>query len=470
MVEDEPTVAGRSGSVGMLSEGFALRRRAAKTAARALRSLVRVVGAGAGTSLPGLLLERIDPGFLAGTIAAVPADVIVVSGTNGKTTTASMIRHILRASGATVVGNEGGSNMTRGIWSAFLDVTNATDYVVLEVDEAVAPAIVEAVQPRLLVLTNVFRDQLDRFGETERVAALLGRSTELLPATAGLVINADDPLLGYAAKDRASVGFGANIMPGQRTDAAGSEPEICPRCGEDFIYSRRTIGHLGTGHCPRCNWTCGSGGTRAQIVEARGFDGLSIEIGGCCAKLSLGGVHAAYNAAAAIVTTNELGVATVEGCRALESFSARFGRDEVIEFPGCRAHVLLMKNPAGASAVISQACSDDRLGCAVVAVNDRAADGKDVSWIWDAQFEALAGTGIPLIPSGRRAMDVALRIKYAGGNPEPAQPDVALALKQAVARCNPGEEVAVFATYTAMLELRRAMAPRRRLRRVEALR
>jgi UDP-N-acetylmuramyl tripeptide synthase len=440
--------------------------------ARGLRNAVRLVGAGAGTSLPGLFLERWDPTFLKDVAATTRAKVIAVSGTNGKTTTASMIRHIIRSTGAAVAGNEGGSNMTRGIWTTFLDVTASTDYIVLEVDEAVAPNVVTVLQPNLLVLTNVFRDQLDRFGEAERVADLLGRSSELLDESADVVVNVDDPLLSYAVRNRGkpAAGFGVDATQGQSFDTASSEPEICPRCGHDLSYTSRTIGQLGVARCPECGWSCGVGGTRARVLQSFGLDGVEIGIEECSARLSIGGIHAAYNAAAAVTASKILGISIIEACRSLENFVPRFGRDEVLELEGRRVHVLLMKNPVGANAVFGQACSDPRLGCAVVAVNDRTADGRDVSWIWDADFELLARAGVPLIPSGRRSEDVALRIKYAGGMPEPAEPNVARAIRRAAARCKEGQEAIVFATYTAMLELRRGLTEGWRHRRVEALR
>ncbi|MEA2506327.1 MAG: hypothetical protein QOH48_945 [Actinomycetota bacterium] len=449
-----------------------LRTRVVRLGARGLRNAVRLVGAGAGTSLPGLFLERWDPTFLKDVAATAQATVIAVSGTNGKTTTASMIRHILRSTGATVAGNEGGSNMTRGIWTTFLDVTPSTDYIVLEVDEAVAPQVVAALQPHLLLLTNVFRDQLDRFGEAERVARLLGQSAELLQESADLLVNIDDPSLSWAVRDRRGpvTGFGADAMPGQSFDTASNEPEICPRCGHDLSYTSRTIGQLGAADCHHCGWSCGRGGTRAQVLKAYGLDGIEIGIEDSAARLAIGGIHAAYNAAAAVTAAKILGVTVVDACRSLEGFVPRFGRDEVLELAGRRVHVLLMKNPVGANAVFGQACSDPRLGCAVVAVNDRTADGRDVSWIWDTDFELLARAGVPLIPSGRRSEDVALRIKYAGGTPEPAEPNVARAIRGAAASCAEGQEAIVFATYTAMLELRRGLTEGRRHRRVEALR
>ncbi|HEX3325930.1 MAG TPA: MurT ligase domain-containing protein [Actinomycetota bacterium] len=462
--------AGRSQQIRISISDHPLRKAGVRTAARGLRSVVRLIGAGGGTSLPGLFLERFDPTFLKSTASAANARVILVTGTNGKTTTASMIRHILRATGSIVAGNEGGSNMTRGIFTAFLDVTPATDYIVLEVDEAVAPHLVEVLRPDLLVLTNVFRDQLDRFGEAESVAALLGRSAALLQADARVVFNLDDPLLGFAVKDRLGpeIGFGVDPQTQESPESFSSEPQICPRCGGDFDYTVRTIGHLGTGACSHCGWTSGHGGTRARIVEDRGLAGVDIEIDGWRASLAVGGIHAAYNSAAAVAAAGGLGIPVEDACRSLAGFVPRFGRDEVLDVAGHPVHVLLMKNPAGANVVINEACSDPRTGSAVVAVNDLAADGRDISWIWDADFESLVEARIPLFPSGRRAQDVAVRIKYAGGTPEAAEANIATAVRQAAERCAPGQEAVTFATYTAMLAMRRGLTRAWRHRRANA--
>jgi UDP-N-acetylmuramyl tripeptide synthase len=433
---------------------------------------VRLVGAGGGTSLPGLFLERFDPGFLSRAASDSKASIVFVSGTNGKTTTASMIRHILRRQGAAVTGNEGGSNMTRGIATAFLDLNPGTDFLILEVDEAVAPHLVETLRPDLLVLTNVFRDQLDRFGEAESVAALLGRSAELLPESSSVVLNVDDPLLSFAISQCScpQIGFGVDLQSQFVSDAFSSEPQICPRCGKDFHYSQQTIGHLGTGSCPACGWSCGGNGTRAKVIDNRGLDGIDFEINAALVRLSMGGIHAAYNGAAAVTAAAQLGVEVHEASRALESFVPRFGRDEVLEVGGRRAHILLMKNPAGANVLVNEACSDPSMASAVIAVNDQAADGRDISWIWDADFESLVEAGIPLFPSGRRADDVAVRIKYAGGQPQTPEPDIPNAVKLASARCEPGQVVVVFATYTAMLQLRRGLTRAWRHRRADSLR
>jgi lipid II isoglutaminyl synthase (glutamine-hydrolysing) len=468
----ETTVASPSHSIHIPLGQRSLRSASVRAAARGLRTAVQLVGAGGGTSLPGLFLERFDPGFLTRVAADTRARIVLVTGTNGKTTTASMIRHILRSHGAGVTGNEGGSNMTRGIATAFLDVSSGTDFLILEVDEAVAPHLVETLRPDLLVLTNVFRDQLDRFGEAESVAALLGRSAELLPKTSSVVVNIDDPLLSFAVSHCSSseIGFGVDLESQHSPDAFSSEPQICPRCGNDFHYSRQTIGHLGTGRCPECGWSCGSGGTRARVIEDRGLDGLDVEVDAAKARLPVGGIHAAYNAAAAVTSAAELGVSIHDACRALESFVPRFGRDEVLDLDGRRAHILLMKNPAGANVLVQEALSDPRMASGVIAVNDQAADGRDVSWIWDADFESLVAAGIPLFPSGRRAEDVAVRIKYAGGQPENAEPNIARALRLAAARCEPGQATVVFATYTAMLQLRRGLTGAWRHRRADSLR
>ena len=440
------------------------RHAAAKALAKAARALSRLSGAGAGSSLPGLLLERLDPGFIPYAADRLERGVIAVSGTNGKTTTASMICHILRRTGTQTVGNESGANLTRGIAAALLDANDGSAVGVFEVDEAALVHVVPLIRPRALVLTNIFRDQLDRFGEAESVARLLKSSVALLPPESQVIANADDALLWHAVEDRSPLGFGVAPIEREEAVTADAEPETCPRCGGSLLYEGRTMAHLGSVTCLRCGWRSQRPEYLVKIAGERGLDGIDIELDGHSVRLNVGGVHNAYNGAAAIAAVVSLGVPADQALEALEVFHGRFGRGEHLKIDGRDARLLLMKNPAGAGAVIREAACDPRVGAAVIAVNDQSADGKDISWIWDADFERLATLQIPLVPSGLRAHDVAVRLKYAGARPEPAEMDPLSALRTALERCPPGRLAVVLATYTAMLDFRARMARSRRAR------
>ncbi|MFL5799174.1 MAG: MurT ligase domain-containing protein [Actinomycetota bacterium] len=432
--------------------------RAIGAAALAVRSVSRLVRAGAGTSAPGMVLQRLDPGFVRRRSNRLPDGVTLVSGTNGKTTTAAMISHVLAASGTPVLANESGANLFRGVATTLATAGREERAAVFEVDEGALERLVPALGPRVLVLTNVFRDQLDRFGEPETVARLLGEAARALPEGSTVVANADDPLLWHAVEELGPVGFGvrAGGQSGSVTRIDG-EPEVCPRCGGAIRYRHRTFAHLGAAGCARCGWSSADPRFVAEILARPGLDALRLSIGGTGFDVRLGGVHNAYNAAAAVAAASVLGVAPGDAARALESFTPRFGRTEHLEFAGRTLWVLLMKNPAGASALVDQVVADPRIRTAVVMLNDLWADGRDVSWIWDADLESLVRRGVPIVAGGIRAYDVAVRIKYAKGSVAATETDAHALLDAVTSVTEEGGAVAVLATYTAMLSLRRAV-------------
>jgi UDP-N-acetylmuramyl tripeptide synthase len=373
-----------------------------------------------------------------------------------------MLRSIVRSAGVETAGNESGSNLRRGILSALIETPPSARLAVFEVDEAALPALTPELRPKVLVLTNVFRDQLDRYGETETIAAHLAASMKALPPGAQVVANADDPMLWHRAREHDGVGFGVEPIPGADASAADAEPETCPRCGARLEYTGRTIAHLGRARCPSCSWASVPPEFEARILESLGLAGLSLEIRGQKVDLALGGVHNAYNAAAAVAAADALGIPVGTSARALSAFRPRFGRSEEFSYGGHPGWLLLMKNPAGAGVVIREVAEDPRVGAVVVAVSDQVADGRDISWIWDADFERLGQARLPVVPAGRRAADVAVRLRYAGAESTAAEPDPRAALRAAGRAAGDGRGVAVLATYTAMLDVRRALTHSRR--------
>jgi UDP-N-acetylmuramyl tripeptide synthase len=428
-------------------------------AARVAGRLSRLLGAGGGTSAPGILIERLAPRFVERRAAAFASGAVVVSGTNGKTTTTAMIAAILEADGERVVTNASGANLFRGVAATLATASPDATVGVFEVDEGAVGRVVEMVRPHVLVLTNVFRDQLDRFGEPETVAGLLREAARRLPAEAVVVANADDPLL-WEAIDSAPVeriGIGVDAPGAGDRPTAGGDPEICPRCGDSLRYDRRTFAHLGLARCDGCRWESGQAALRARVAGPVRLGFMPLDVGGERFVLPLGGLHNAYNAAAAVAAARTLGIPPARSVAALEGFRPRFGRAEELEFGHRTLWVVLMKNPAGADAIIQQVAAEPALGAAVVAVSDLAADGRDISWIWDADFERLAGLKVPVVAAGRRAPDVAVRLQYAGIDPAAVltNPSEALA---AAAEASPADRpIVTLATYTAMLDLRRAV-------------
>jgi UDP-N-acetylmuramyl tripeptide synthase len=394
----------------------------------------------------------------------LPDGSVVVSGTNGKTTTASMLQSILRAEGVTFVANRSGANLRGGVVSALLLAEPKARMGIFEVDEAAAPSVVADLRPRLLVLTNVFRDQLDRFGEPERVTAILRRAAEALPEGSTVIANADDPLLWAALEGLRTVGFSVLGEGGGVEHAADAEPEACFRCGGDLRFERRTMANLGSARCDRCGWESGTGLYAATLVLRGGLEGSVVEICDELLTLPLGGIHNVYNAAAAIAAACELGISPSRAIAGLEAFSPRFGRAEYLMFEGKHIWLALVKNPVGASVIIREVCQDDRIGAVVIAISDREADGRDVSWIWDADFERFCSLEVPVVVAGTRAADVAVRLKYAGRLPAEVQTAPLAAVRAAIDRCRPDGLVAVLATYTAMLDLREAVTGNRSTR------
>ena len=396
----------------------------------------------------------------------------MVSGTNGKTTTASMLRAILARHGLIVTGNDTGANLRSGVASALLWSRHDAEIGVFEVDEAALPEMVNELRPRVLVLTNVFRDQLDRFGEPEHVADLLARAARGLPADAVVVANADDQGLWRSVEDLQPLGFGvapaaSDPAPGRDHVGVEGEPEACWSCGAPLAFDHRTFAHLGAARCERCGWAWAPPPFHGRVVGG-GLEWTTFEIADASVTVGVGGIHNVYNAAAALAAASTLGIAPAESSLALEGFHPRFGRNELLDLDGHRVFLALTKNPAGASVAIDQVVSDPRVGAVVVSVSDLTADGRDVSWIWDADFERLVERRLPVVASGRRAADVAVRLKYAGALEEPVEPDPLAAVRAAQAACPPGRLVAVLATYTAMLDVRRVGAGRRADRLVDA--
>ena len=422
------------------------------------RTAARLTRVGAGTSLPGLVIQKLDPGFVRRRASRLGAGVVVVSGTNGKTTTAAMITAILAAEDEAVVANGSGANLFRGIAATLAGTPASARVGVFEVDEGALARLVPALHPRVLVLTNVFRDQLDRFGEPETVAKLLGAAARSMPAGSIVVANADDPLLWDSVSDAAPLGYGvvASEELGATWVTTDAEPEVCPRCGGRLSYRRRTIAHLGAAGCPRCGWASADPSFLASVDESWSFHSMSLRLRGVDVGIGLGGLHNAYNATAAIAACAALGVPVERAAAALREFSARFGRTELLDDHGRPVWVLLMKNPAGASVLVRQLIAERSVGAVVVMLNDRSADGRDVSWIWDANLEPLVRRGLPVVAGGVRAADMAVRIKYAEGDAVAVEPDPLRALAAARDAAS-GADVAVLATYSAMLDLRAAV-------------
>src|SRR3954454_9047488 len=441
--------------------------RAKLALARAARAASRRTGRG-GTTAPGRLLLRLDDDAIQTLGRRLEDGAVCLSATNGKTTTASMLDGILARAGEHVVRNRAGSNMHWGVATALLDAGDATDELGLfEVDEAWLPKVAGELDPRALVLCNLFRDQLDRYGELETIA---DRWADLVAARNGrsqFVLNADDPLVADLGRERSQVTyFGVeddSLALPELQHAADSKH--CRNCGHAYEYEAIYLGHLGRYRCPNCGRARPDAAVAAERVRLNGMDGSEFDLrtptGRATVKLPLPGLYNVYNALAAAATATALG-ATLEHVHAgLQGIEAVFVLVELIPIEGRLVSILLVKNPAGANEVLRTLTLEDGQVDLWLALNDKIADGRDVSWIWDADFELLASRVGSVTCSGTRAEEMALRLKYAGIEAEPAvDRDLARSLDAAVERGDRSKALFALPTYTALLELRDELSER----------
>jgi UDP-N-acetylmuramyl tripeptide synthase len=441
--------------------------------ARAIGTASRASGRGGGTTLPGRVLLRLSPNALAELGGRLSDGAAIVSATNGKTTTAAMIASILAAEGRTPVHNRAGSNMTWGVATALLEQHGHEG--LFEVDEAWLPRVAEQLDPKMIVLGNLFRDQLDRYGELERLADDWAELVEARSGHSAFVLNADDPLIADLGRDReerrrAGVTYFGIDDPSQALPELqhAHDAKHCRRCGNPYTYERAFVGHLGHYSCPYCGAQRPAPDVAATEIELHGMRGSRAAVrtpdGELEVALPLPGLYNVYNALAAIAASLGLG-ASLDSIRSgLESMRAVFGRVETIDVDGKPVSILLIKNPAGANEVLRTLrleADEDKAGVDVwLALNDGIADGRDVSWIWDADFELLAGAARSVTCAGTRAPEMALRLKYAGLGADSidVEPDIPESLQRAV----DGADGRLFAlpTYTALLDLRTHLADR----------
>jgi UDP-N-acetylmuramyl tripeptide synthase len=440
--------------------------RAKLMVARAVRAMSRRLGRGGGTTLPGRLLLRLDRRAIGRLGERLGGGTTVLSATNGKTTTASMVAGILERSGRAVVRNAAGSNMHWGVATALIDAGRRPGELGLfEVDEAWLPAVARELSPGMFVLCNLFRDQLDRYGELELLA---DRWAELVAESAGsarFVLNADDPLVADLGRGRAGVTYfgvsdDSQALP-ELQHAADSKH--CRNCGTPYDYEAVYLGHMGRYRCPGCGRERPEPAVVAERVELQGMSGslvgLRTPAGSAEIRLPLPGLYNVYNAVAAAAAALELGASLEDVKASLEAQAAAFGRVETIPIEGREVSILLVKNPAGANEVLRTLTLEDGQLDLWIALNDKIADGRDVSWVWDADFELLAGRVRRATCSGTRAEEMALRLKYAGIDAELAvERDLGRALDRAVAGGN--GRLFALPTYTALLELRDLLADR----------
>ena len=432
-----------------------------------------------GTSLPGVVAERVSPG-VGGRVAAGLADVVLVSGTNGKTTTTRLIVELLERAGKRTVTNRSGANFATGVTAALLANSSEPDdntgppIAVLEVDEAALEHVARELPVSVLVTTNIVRDQLDRFGETDELLRRWRRLVDSLTALTTLVVCADDarvtnvatrtvgPLRSYGLLGPPTAGVDPRLTP---------EFSACPACDGPLEWPWVGLGHLGDYRCRRCGFARPEPWLGVQVLASRGFEGSTLlfrmPAGGELRQvdLSLPGVSSAYNAAAAVAAVSNLGVPVRQAVDALGEVRSPWGRYENIVVDGRNVILALGKNPSSVAELVRIGASTPLDGV-VVAVNDNIADGRDASWYWDVDISPLLA-GRRYLLTGARRLDLALRLKYAAAERgEFAPPDGVVvaqsidALDTLVAQTPTDGRILVLATYSAMLQLRSVLAAR----------
>jgi UDP-N-acetylmuramyl tripeptide synthase len=435
-------------------------------AARGVAALSRRLGAGGGTTIPGKLLAELDRGAIDRLAGRLAAGTAVVSATNGKTTTTAMAAEILRPKHR-LAHNAAGANLVSGVASALLDAGDA-ELGLFEVDEGALPELIRRLRPRAACLGNLFRDQLDRYGELELVAERWREAVTALPESARLVYNADDPQLAAVSEGHAgSVAFGLDDPRVARPSLQhAADSKYCVRCGTPYTYTAAYVGHLGDYQCPRGDHARPPLEVAARDVSLHGLERASFLLdtpeGSTRVELGLPGLYNVYNAVAAAALARALGAELEEISAGLGRFSAAFGRFERIAVGDKRLLLLLIKNPAGTNEAVRTLVDGGAPQIVVVALNDEIADGRDVSWIWDVDFEPLLPGLQTLVASGGRAAELALRFRY-GGLDEDAievEPDLGDALDRGLDLTPDGDELVVLPTYTAMLGLQRLLASR----------
>lgn len=439
-------------------------------------STSRQLHLGGGTTLPGDVARMVDPQALRKLTASLGMGTVLVTGTNGKTSTAAMLRTILEGAGMRVGGNPSGSNLIFGLTAAALGLADhrgriGLDWLVLEVDELSAPRAVLEIRPHGLVVLNAFRDQLDRSFEVDQVAQRLREATQAMPDEGFWVGNADDPRVAAMAPEGPrpkvrSILFGLEAGGAERPRLpVVSDATACPRCRAEMGFTAIFYAHCGLYRCSHCHFQRPAPDVLARDICARDLDHLELTLAAepdwsVPAQVRLGGVFSAANVVAAAAAANAMGVSPDQIADGLSNFQPAFGRFQVKPWRGAQIRLMLAKNPSGLEENLGAVLDLDRSPVIALALNDLVADGRDVSWIWDVEMERISrDRTVKVVVSGRRAHELALRLGYAGVSGEQllVRPKAESALDAVAELADPEIPVPALVTYTAMLEWHRLL-------------
>ena len=442
-----------------------LRFGVAKFSALFLKTVLRLLGSG-GTAAPGLLASRIDPNALK-KLNAYISDTVLVTGTNGKTTTSRIIGTALEKTEVPYIHNREGSNLLRGVVGSLIIKTSVFPKTkrplsLLEVDELTLPAVITQTSPKIITINNLFRDQLDRYGEIDSVRRIWQSALKNLDDSTTLVLNSDDPSISHlASKTRAkTIFFG---IEDKKYALSGlphaSDFTSCVVCGTELKYDIVYMSHLGRFRCSHCGEKRPRPDVFAKEISLDDESGFKAQIvtpeGNFTIKTSLPGLYNVYNSLSAISTLLALNIPIQNIIQSLKNFEAAFGRNEILKVGKKKLFISLVKNPTGFNEVLRTIFSKQKKRYSFIAINDLIADGRDVSWLWDVDFEHMKGKSAKTYVSGIRASDMQLRLKYSGIRAENLNLDIGASLDNAYEILPDGETLFIFPTYTAMLEIKR---------------
>lgn len=430
-----------------------LRLGVAVSVAKSVTFMVRSLRLGAASVLPGSIARRIEPRLLELMSQQVKKGVILIAGTNGKTTTSLLIREILERKGFRIAHNSTGANLENGLVTALMESANAigsleVDYAILEVDENIVPKVLAPIKPKVILCLNLFRDQLDRYGEVDTISKRWTKVISTLPKDTVVVSNADDPTLshlGQQLKEQRVVFFGLNEPEKYLSEVPHAQDSIyCPSCGHGLDYQGYYLSHLGDYSCPQCGFT------RSQ-PNLNSSEWPQVLVG----------LYNKYNTLAAATAAIELGIDEATIRDTIPNFQPAFGRAEELDINGKHVRILLSKNPVGTNETI-RVVTESTNKTTLLVLNDRIQDGEDVSWIWDVDTEALVERGGTLVVSGDRVYDMALRLCYSQKTAESnfkliVEEDLRQAISTALENTPSGETLHILPTYTAMLDVREAL-------------
>lgn len=424
---------------------------------KSISFISKLFNLGSGSTWPGHIALKNNKNFIKNILNKNNhLKIILIAGTNGKTTTGKLIQTILEENKNKVFQNEAGANLLNGIASSLIRNSNLNgkinyDFAVFEIDENSLPLVLNNINPEIIILLNLFRDQLDRYGEVNIISEKWKKSLEKLNHKTTLILNADDPRIAYlgdTVKNKLLF-FGVKTIEKKSADHA-SDSAYCPKCGSRLDYKSITFSHLG-------DWMCGNCGLKKPKADLENFD-----------IYPLPGLYNKYNTHAAVLTAKLLGISDNKITKAFKNFKPAFGRQEVIEYKKKKIQIFLSKNPASFNQSLAT-INELKARNLLIVLNDRIPDGRDVSWIWDVDFENNLKNFKSISISGDRVYDMALRLQYANNESRITNHGIKIYenLKEAVdaslEKIIPDEILYILPTYSAMLDLRKILTGRRLL-------